>query len=156
MADNYRNNSEISEEEKNFAKKIFPRSFLEKESFDFSFSGLKSAVKRFIDADFPQTQKDFEKISFAFEEAVFEVLEKKFFDAAEKFGVKSVILAGGVSANSHLKNILENSAKTKNLQFFAPTKIVYSQDNAAMIGIRAYHEIRKTDFENMKKENFKK
>lgn len=67
-----------------------------------------------------------------------------------------MILAGGVSANSHLKNILENSAKTKNLQFFAPTKIVYSQDNAAMIGIRAYHEIRKTDFENMKKENFKK
>lgn len=141
MAENFRNNSEISEEEKIFAKKIFPRSFLEKESFDFSFSGLKSAVKRFIDANFPQSQKDFEGIAFAFEEAVFEVLEKKFFDAAEKFGVKSVVLAGGVSANSHLKNILENSARSKNLQFFAPTKIVYSQDNAAMIGIRAYHEI---------------
>ncbi len=111
LADTFRNNPHISLEEKNIWKKFFPRSFLEKESFDFSFSGLKSAVKRYIDESKPQTEDDFARIAYAFENAVFDVLEKKFFDVAEKYNVNSLILAGGVSANSYLKEILEKHAE---------------------------------------------
>lgn len=144
MAENFRNNPEISQDEKNHFKKLFPRAFLDN-SLDFSFSGLKSSVKRYIDANAPQNDIDFSKISYAFEEAVFDVLVKKLFQAAEQNNVQSIVLAGGVSANSYLKEILEKKAKEKNLQFFAPKKIVYSQDNAAMIGIRAYYEIKKNN-----------
>ncbi len=59
LADTFRNNPHISLEEKNIWKKFFPRSFLEKESFDFSFSGLKSAVKRYIDESKPSSEEDF-------------------------------------------------------------------------------------------------
>lgn len=113
LAKNFRENPEISEIEKNNFKKLFPRAFLEKDSLDFSFSGLKSAVKRYIDANSPQDENDFAKIAFAFEEAVFEVLMKKFLDAGEKYNVESFVLAGGVSANSELKNRLENEIKKK-------------------------------------------
>lgn len=116
---------------------------MDKNGFDFSFSGLKSAVKRYIDSHPVKQSVDFQKIAFAFEEAVFEVLKHKFFLAGEQYQTQSMVLAGGVSANTHLKEILEAEVHKRHLQFFAPTRIVYSQDNAAMIGIRAYYEIQK-------------
>lgn len=113
LAKNFRENPYISEDEKNNFKKLFPRAFLEKNSFDFSFSGLKSAVKRYIDAHIPQDENDFAKIAFAFEEAVFEVLMKKFLEAGDSHGVESFVLAGGVSANSELKNRLQAEIEKK-------------------------------------------
>lgn len=145
FSENYRKNSNISGEEKENWKKFFPRSFLEKNSLDFSFSGLKSAVKRYIDSNPPKSEDDIGKIAFAFEEAVFEVLIKKIFQAAETQNVRSIVLAGGVSANSELKSRLEFVCQFSSYKFFAPKKIVYSQDNAAMIGIRAYYEISKNN-----------
>lgn len=147
LADNFRKNNDIFEEEKNNWKLFFPRSFLEKNSLDFSFSGLKSAVKRYIDSNPPKNDFDFGKIAFAFEEAVFEVLIKKLLLAAEQNNVKSLVLAGGVSANSYLKERLAFAADFSGYKFFAPKKIIYSQDNAAMIGIRAFYEITKNSLE---------
>lgn len=143
LADIFRNNTNISLEEKNFYKKLFPRAFLEKNSLNFSFSGLKSAVKRYIDSNFPQNDLDFSIIAYAFEEAVFDVLITKFLNSAEQKNVKSLVLAGWVSANSELKSRLQEESKKKWYNFIAPKKNIYSQDNAAMIWIRAFYEIQK-------------
>lgn len=76
-----------------FWKNLFPRPYLEKDSLDFSFSGLKSAVKRYIDDTKEWDDIFFSQISFAFEDAVLDVLVRKIFLAAEKTGTKSLVLA---------------------------------------------------------------
>lgn len=97
--------------EKSHWQSLFPRAYLEAESLDFSFSGLKSAVKRYIDANPPIADEDRARIAFAFEHAVFDVLIQKILTAAEKYRVKALVLAGGVSANSYLKGCLEEVAR---------------------------------------------
>ena len=156
LADAFRENPDFNQDEKNYWKKFFPRAFLDKNSYDFSFSGLKSAVKRYIDANPPASENDFQKIAFAFEEAVFDVLITKFLDASDQFKAKTIVLAGGVSANSQLKNRLEIACNFLYKKFVAPTKIIYSQDNAAMIGIRAFYEITKNPNFGNNPENFTK
>lgn len=136
--------------------KNFFRELLDKNSYDFSFSGLKSAVKRYIDANPPASENDFQKIAFAFEEAVFDVLITKFLDASDQFKAKAIVLAGGVSANSQLKNRLEIACNFLHKKFVAPKKNIYSQDNAAMIGIRAFYEITKNPNFGNNPENFTK
>ncbi len=120
--------------------KLFPRSFLEENLLDFSFSGLKSAVKRFIDSEvWKQNPK--EVIAYAFEEAVIDVLVRKLFHAADTYGVSQVCLSGWVSANTHLRERVSHKSKERGFTFYAPMKNIYSQDNAAMVGIRAYYGI---------------
>ncbi len=125
---------------------IFPVPLLDAGSLDFSFSGLKSAVKREIDQRkaihlFQElSTDDMREIAFEFEQAIGEVLITKLFRAAEQFGVPTIMLAGGVSANDFLRSSIALRAKSENLTFFAPTKKLYSMDNAAMIGIRAWYE----------------
>ena len=111
------------------------------ESLDFSFSGLKSAVKRYIDTKDILNSEDREEIAFAFEEAVFDVLLRKIFFATKKYHAHTVCLAGGVSANTVLRDRMFQESRVLGIPFFAPTQIRYSQDNAAMVGIRAYYEI---------------
>ena len=67
-----------------------------------------------------------------------------------------MVLAGGVSANSQLKNRLEIACNFVHKKFVAPKKIIYSQDNAAMIGIRAFYEITKNPNFGNNPENFTK
>jgi len=120
--------------------RLFPRAYIERDSLDFSLSGLKSAVKRYIDQKNPLTDEEKQGIAYAFEEAVFDVLVDKFFLAAEKYHAPSLVLAGGVSANTALKDRIAQRAQQEKKHFIAPKKILYSQDNAAMVGIRAYYE----------------
>ncbi len=120
--------------------RLFPRAYLEKDSLDFSLSGLKSAVKRYIDSQEIIDENFRKKVAYAFEEAVFDVLLKKLFLAAEKYNTKSLILAGGVSANSELRDRIQEKATSLGYNFLAPVKNLYTGDNAAMIGIRAYYE----------------
>ncbi len=122
-------------------KNLFPRPYLERDSLDFSFSGLKSAVKRSIDEHPERDEKFLRETAFAFEEAVIDVLVKKIFLAAEHMGTRSLVLAGGVSANTVLRARIQDRAELEGYSFVAPVKNVYSGDNAAMIGIRAYYEI---------------
>jgi N6-L-threonylcarbamoyladenine synthase len=127
---------------------IFPLVMLEKGSLDFSFSGLKSAVKRYIDAEksLPDwlTLEQKIQIAYEFEEVVTEVLSRKLMMAREQYGAQMVVLAGGVSANTKLKNKIQKLARDSQIPFVAPTRILYSMDNAAMVGIRAYYEYQKT------------
>lgn len=123
---------------------IFPLVMLEKDSLDFSFSGLKSAVKRYIDLQIatPDWLTDLKKIHIAyeFEQVITDILSKKLQRALEQKNAKMMILAGWVSANDTLKNKLQKISDTIGVAFLSPTKILYSMDNAAMVGIRAYYE----------------
>ncbi len=111
------------------AKYDLPRAWLEKGSFDFSFSGLKTAVSRL-----PLEDKD--NVAASFQEAVCDVLSEKLRRAAEKFGAKEVHLAGGVSANRRLREMV---AQRVDLPLKFPKKIEYCTDNAAMIAAAGYY-----------------
>jgi len=103
-------------------KGIFPEVLLEKDSLDFSFSWIKTAVKREIDARIQKnwilTHDDIVLISYEFEETVTNILTKKLLRAAEKYNVKSIILSWGVSANSKLRYKIENIWTTEGYSFF--------------------------------------
>lgn len=134
------------------SKELFPRVWLVKRDFNFSFSGLKSSVKREVDKRIAEkwslTIEDKKEISFEFENAVTEVLAWKLVEAARQKNVKSIMLAWGVSANNKLKNEIEKLSKKNNLNFIFPTKLVYCMDNAAMVGILTYYRIKYNNFEH--------
>lgn len=134
------------------SKELFPRVWLVKRDFNFSFSGLKSSVKREVDKRIAEkwslTIEDKKEISFEFESSVTEVLAFKLVEAARQKNVKSIMLAWGVSANNKLKNEIEKLSKKNNLNFIFPTKLVYCMDNAAMVGILTYYRIKYNNFEH--------
>jgi len=101
---------------------------------------MKSAIKRYIDTLGVLTDVDRERIAYGTEIAITEVLSSKLIQAAEQYGVMDIALAGGVSANTRLKDMLASEATNRGWNFIAPKKILYSMDNAAMVGIRAYYE----------------
>lgn len=112
----------------------FPRVWLEEDSYDFSFSGLKSAV---INYKHNMDQRG-EKISptavaKGFQESVVEVLTAKTLRAAREYKVKQVIAAGGVAANKGLRTSLEKVFAEEGIPFFVPP-LKLCTDNAAMIG----------------------
>ncbi|EKE26270.1 MAG: hypothetical protein ACD_4C00349G0001 [uncultured bacterium (gcode 4)] len=128
-------------------KKIFPLVLLEKNSLDFSFSGLKSAVKREIDLRIKENETqelsahDKKEIAFEFQSVVIDILKHKLFQAAEKYNIDSLVLAWWVSANTKLKSEISKLAQEKWYTFIHPVNNTFSQDNAAMVWILAYYEI---------------
>ncbi len=119
----------------------FPRSYLEPGSFDFSFSGVKTSVLYYlrdkgIEAGGPVIerlgQEAVNDICASFQQAVTDVLVRKTINAAEKFAVKAIALAGGVSANSGLRRQLQQEAGTRGIPYFHPA-LEYCMDNGAMI-----------------------
>jgi N6-L-threonylcarbamoyladenine synthase len=131
-----------SSEQKETAEHLFPRG-LSGSELDFSFSGMKSAIKRYIDSLGDLTEQDIQRVAYATEVAITDVLATKLIQAAEQYGVRDIALAGGVSANTRLKDILSTEATSRGWDFVAPKKILYSMDNAAMVGIRACYEYNK-------------
>lgn len=127
-------------------KELFPRVWLIKTEFDFSFSGLKSAVKREVDKRILENEKlsweDKREISYEFQNAVNEVLAYKLVNGWNQKNVATIMLAGWVSANQDLKNKIKIWALKNNLEFVYPIKNLYCMDNAAMIGILAYYKIK--------------
>jgi len=126
---------------------LFPRVFLEKKKFGFSFSGLKSAVRREVELRWELTLEDQIELSYEFQSAVNEVLCYKLIQAAEQKWVRTIMLAWWVSANDDLNMRIKKEAKKNNLNFFAPIKKLYCMDNAAMIGILAYYRVKYNQFE---------
>lgn len=118
----------------------FPRVYLEKGSLDFSFSGIKSAVLNYLNQ---QKQKslpiDNADVAASFQQAVVEVIADKVIMAAEQVGVDTIVLAGGVAANSGLRKEFEIKLKGRGMDFKYPP-IILCTDNAAMIGSAAYYE----------------
>lgn len=121
----------------------FPRAQIEGCPYDFSFSGLKSAVLNHINS---QEMKGIEinraDIAASFQNAVVDVLVTKAVAAAKDYGMKQVAIAGGVAANSSLRNAMAKACSEKGLTFYYPSPI-FCTDNAAMIGTAAYYEYLK-------------
>ncbi len=139
--------SDLAGEYMNMKKKeLFPRVWLKKDEFDFSFSWLKSAVKREVDKRILEygslNEGDKREISYEFQNAVNEVLAYKLIHWWIQKNVKTIMLAGWVSANNDLKNKIQTWALRNNLEFIHPIKNLYCMDNAAMIGILAYYKIK--------------
>lgn len=121
-------------------KKIpFPRTYLEKDSLDFSFSGIKSAVLNYINGcRMKNIEIVVEDVAASFQEAVVDVLVNKMAMAIDVTGVKQIALAGGVAANSHLRAKMQEMAEKKGVSFHNPS-LVLCTDNAAMIGCVGYY-----------------
>ena len=121
----------------------FPRVFLEENSYDFSFSGLKSAVLNYINKANMTAQKIVpEDIAASFQQAVIDVLVQKTLKAVEQKGVYTIALAGGVASNSALRQKMKEECEKKGYTLHIPEPI-YCTDNAAMIGCAAYYEYKK-------------
>lgn len=113
----------------------FPRSYLDKDGFDFSFSGLKSSVARYIhDSGIPSEQAVAD-IAAGFQEAVLDVLSCKLLAAAKKNRTPRIALAGGVAANAALAARLTRDAADHGLELYLPPRHLCG-DNAAMIAAR--------------------
>ncbi|WP_295650044.1 tRNA (adenosine(37)-N6)-threonylcarbamoyltransferase complex transferase subunit TsaD [uncultured Mucilaginibacter sp.] len=117
--------------------------------FDFSFSGLKTSILYFIRdnvATDPQfLEKNMADICASVEKRVVTILLNKFRKAAEKYGITQLALAGGVSANTGLRQGLTDLCAQKGWESFIP-KFEYCTDNAAMIAIAGYYKYLDKDF----------
>jgi len=119
----------------------FPRSYLNKSNFDFSFSGIKTAVLRYITKHPHNLKNEIPDIAAGFQEAVLEVLSYKAIRAAAEKGCDHIALVGGVAANSRLREMLATEAELKGIRVHIPS-IKLCGDNAAMIAGVGYHYLR--------------
>ena len=116
---------------------------LDDESYNFSFSGLKSAVINLIHKEEQRgTTINKENLSTSFQEDVVNIITKKTFMALEEYNVNNLIICGGVSANSGLRNEFKNLCIKKNINLVVPP-IKYCTDNAAMIAAAGYFAYKK-------------
>jgi N6-L-threonylcarbamoyladenine synthase len=121
----------------------FPRGHVEGAPYDFSFSGLKSAVLNYINScEMKHEEINRADVAASFQEAVIDVLVTKAIMAAKDFNMKQVAIAGGVAANSSLREAMLKACRENDLTFYYPSPI-FCTDNAAMIGAAAYYEYQK-------------
>ncbi len=108
--------------------------------YDFSFSGLKTAVINLIhNAEQKGETIDRNHLSAAFQQAVCDILSQKLMTAAETYGYRKIAIAGGVSANSGLRERLSAESEKRGFSFYLPDRSLCG-DNAAMVGCQAYYE----------------
>ena len=117
-----------------------PRPVVHDAPYDFSFSGLKTAVINLIN-NASQKGEELNKadICASFRYAVVDCLTTNFLKAAEDYKVNKLVIAGGVSANSLLRSTLQNECKQRGYEFYMPDKSLCG-DNAAMVGSQGYYE----------------
>lgn len=118
----------------------FPRGLIAEQTFDFSFSGLKTAVRRLVQHT-PMNDTERSHVCASAQAAIVDVLTRKTLAAALQFKVQTVVVAGGVSANSALRTSMLEGASQHNLRFAVP-RGEYCIDNAAMIGFVAVQKLR--------------
>jgi len=132
----------------------FPRPMLDADNFDFSFSGLKTAALYWLRDNAKKTnlyykldeatKKDF---CASFQQAIADVLTAKTLRATKKYKIKTIIFAGGVSANKKIRETLENNLKSNSLNSELRTPdLIYCMDNAAMIAVAGYYHAKKKEF----------
>lgn len=127
----------------------FPLIMLEKDSYDFSFSGLKSAVLNYVNtAKMKNEEFKVEDICASFQKACISVLVKKTIKATKDKNLDTIVLAGGVSANSYLRDRMKSACDENGIKLNIP-KPVYCTDNGAMIASYAYFKYLDNDFSDM-------
>ncbi|MBR5155117.1 MAG: tRNA (adenosine(37)-N6)-threonylcarbamoyltransferase complex transferase subunit TsaD [Clostridia bacterium] len=120
----------------------FPRVNMGDSGFDFSFSGVKTAVINYIhNAEQKGLEINKADIAASFQNAVIDVLSGHLIECAKKYKTKRIALAGGVAANRPLRERCERLAHENNMEFVCPSMKLCT-DNAAMIGCAAYYEYR--------------
>ena len=126
---------------------ILPRPMLHEHNYDFSFSGLKTAVRRVVEANTPLSDEMKKELAREFEDAVADVLVGKTMRAVEEFGARAVVVGGGVSANTHIRHCLaEALAKAGQPATLLVPPRELSTDNALMIAIAGYFRAIKGEF----------
>lgn len=119
---------------------VFPRAHIEGAPYDFSFSGLKSAVLNYLNScEMKHEDINRADVAASFQEAVVDVLVSKTIQAAKDYNMKKVAIAGGVAANSALQKAMKEPCIEHGFEYYHPSP-VFCTDNAAMIGCAAYYE----------------
>ena len=121
----------------------FPKAKIEDAPYDFSFSGVKSAVLNHLNKCKMQGEEIVAAdIAASFQRCVVEVLVEHAIMAAKDYHIKKLAIAGGVASNSGLRSAMEEACKKNQIKFYHPSPI-FCTDNAAMIGVAAYYEFLK-------------
>ncbi len=121
----------------------FPRAKVGDAEYDFSFSGLKSAVLNYLNSCQMKGEEIVtEDVAASFQRAVIDVLVEHSIRAVKKYGCRKFAIAGGVASNSALREAFERECEKEGIAFYHPSPI-YCTDNAAMIGTAAYYEFLK-------------
>ena len=121
----------------------FPKAHINDAPYDFSFSGVKSAVLNYINGcqmkgeTFNQAD-----VAASFQKAVTEVLVENAMRAVDEYDMKKLAIAGGVASNSTLRQAMKDACEKKKIEFYYPSPI-FCTDNAAMIGVAPYYEYLK-------------
>ena len=119
---------------------VFPKAKVAENQYDFSFSGLKSAVLNYINGcKMKQQEINEADIAASFQKAVIDVLVEHAVHAAKEYRIDKFAIAGGVASNQTLREAMEKACKERGIQFYHPSPI-FCTDNAAMIGSAAYYE----------------
>lgn len=118
----------------------FPRAKIDGSEFDFSFSGVKSAVLNYLNGcEMKHIEVNRADVAASFQQAVVDVLVGRAVAAAEKLGEKRIAVAGGVASNSALREGMKQGCQKAGIELFYPSP-VYCTDNAAMIAVQGYYE----------------
>lgn len=118
----------------------FPRVIIDKETYDFSFSGLKTAVLNYLNHEKQFNREiSIENVSASFQQAVLDVLVDKSFRLVKELNMDKIVVSGGVAANSLLQEMMLERGKEENIKIYFPEKILCT-DNAAMIGCAGYYD----------------
>ena len=121
----------------------FPRAKLKQSAYEFSFSGIKTAVWHYLKSQGVEQWKDHQAdIAASFQEAVVDMLVNPTIKAAAANGVNRIVLSGGVAANSRLRAKMVEKADAAGLQIFCPAP-KFCTDNAAMIALTGYHWLKR-------------
>ncbi|MDI3546838.1 MAG: tRNA N6-adenosine threonylcarbamoyltransferase [Halanaerobiales bacterium] len=124
----------------------FPRPFINEDGYDFSFSGLKTAVINYLHNKKQKGEKvNTADVAASFQQAVIDILVARILKAVADYPTRSVILSGGVAANKTLRQQLAERLKEEGLPLYTP-ELSLCTDNAAMIGSVAYFKYLKGDF----------
>lgn len=122
---------------------LFPRAKVAENEFDFSFSGLKSAVLNYINGcAMKGIEVNKADVAASFQKAVIDVLVEHSLHGVKECGMNKFAIAGGVASNSSLRAAFEEQCQSRGIEFYHPSP-VYCTDNAAMIGVAGYYEFIK-------------
>ena len=121
----------------------FPRAKVRNDEYDFSFSGLKSAVLNYLNSEkMAGREISVPDVAASFQKAVTDVLVDHSMNAAKAYGFKKFAMAGGVASNSALRAAMKEACENAGIELYYPSP-VFCTDNAAMIGVAGYYEFIK-------------